>query len=193
MRTLTAGAISAIDGGTVALALLVEMDLTGGALYLNQSALDLVINGVTYYGTHGLGQVESCSNTGSEMPRLSFTLSGVPSDKVSLALSENPQGRPVRVKVALFNSSTGALLDVSLRYSGILDVFTIEDGPEKATLSVNSEAGVRDLLRACNVLYSHNDQAELGEVDLFFQYINAQVEQKIVFPARHWFIANPEK
>jgi hypothetical protein len=192
MRVLSSQGIDAIDAEKVVLALLVEMDLDGGALYLNQSALDLVVNGITYYGVHDLGQVQSLASQSGEMPRLSFSMSGVPSDKISLALTENVQGRPVRVKLALF-SVGGTLLDVSLRYSGYLDAFTIEDGGQQAVLQVTSEAGVRDLLRPSALLYSHVDQQTIAPGDLFFQFMNAQVEQKVVFPARHWFIAHPEK
>lgn len=193
MRVLSSDGIDAINAKTVALALLVEMDLTGGQLYMNHSALDIVINGVTYRGDQGLGQIENLSNQSGEMPRLGFSMSGVPSDKISLALNERVQGRPVRAKLGLLNTATLVWLDVSQRYSGYLDVFSIDDGGQRAMLNVTSESGVRDLLRPSGALYGDLDQQRIVPGDLFFQFMNAQVEQRVVFPARHWFIAHPEK
>lgn len=192
MRTLTAPAIAAIAAGTVVPALLVEMDLDSGPLYLNHSRLTLVINGVTYGGTHGLGKVAEMSNQGAELPKLTFSLAGSPSDKIALALSEPVQGRPCRVKLALFDNASGTVLDVSKRFAGWLNVMGIADGVEQSVVTVTAEAGVRDLLRASNLLYSNAHQQALVPGDMFFQYTDGQVEQHIVFPARHWFLAHKE-
>lgn len=187
MRILNAGAIAAIEAKLVMPALLVEMLLDGGALYMNHSRLDLVVNGSTYNGTHLLGQVSEISNQAAELPKLNFSMSGAPSDKVALALGEQVMNRTVRTRVALFNTASGALLDVSLRFAGVLNVMGLVDGRQSATLTVSAESGVRDLLRACNVLYSHVDQQILAPGDMAFQYTDRQVEQRVVFPALHWF------
>lgn len=192
MRTLAPAAEAAIAAGTVSIGLLVEMDLDGGQLYLNQSRLDLVINGATYVGTGGLGQVGEAANQSGDVPKLEFSLAAATPEKVALALGEPVQGRPVRLKLVLF-SSAGAVLDVSLRYSGYLDVMGLEDGRQRAVLTVTSESGVRDLLRASNVRFTHVDQQLIAPGDMFYQFTNAQVERKIVFPSRHWYIAHPEK
>lgn len=188
MRPLSAGAIAAIAADRVTVALLVEMLLSGGNLFLNHSRLDLVVNGQTYLGSHGLGQVGEVANTSSEMPKLQFSMSGAPSDKIALALTEPVRGKPVRVKAALFDTGTGAVLDVMSLYAGWLDLMSISDGRDSgATLVVTSESGTRDLLRPCNVLYTHADQLLLVDGDMAFQFQSAQVEQKILFPALTWF------
>lgn len=188
MRALNGSAAAAISAGVVAPVLLIEMLLDSGPLRLNQTSLDLVVDGVTYLGTHGLGQVEEIVNRAAEMPQLAFSMSGAPSDKVSFALSEYVQGRDVNVYVALLNVDTGAVLDVSLRYSGWLNMLTLSDAADQAAITVSSEAGVRDLLRPSDVLYTHVDQQAIAPGDLAFQYTNQQLEQVIVFPAASWFV-----
>lgn len=190
MRALSSPGMAAIASGQVTLALLVEMDLASGPLYVNHSRLNLVLNGTTYYGTHGLGQVSRLANVTGEMPRLQFTLSGSPSDKIALALTEPVQGKPVRVKVALLNSTTGALLDMLTLFSGRLDVMGLSDGTEQAALSVTAESGMRNLTRPSNVMYSHTHQQAIAPGDMAWQYTNDQVDQQIVWPAVSWFKKN---
>lgn len=190
MRTLTSPAIAAIAAGTVVPALLIEMDLDTGLLALNHSRLDLVINGTTYLGTYGLGQIGEMANQASEMPKLQLSMSAAPSDKIALALETPVQGRAVRILAALYDNASFTVLDVSRRFAGWLNVMGLSDGRDRAVLSVSAEAGVRDLLRACNVLYTHADQQAIVPGDMAFQYISRQTEQHIVFPALHWFITH---
>lgn len=188
MRTLSSDGQTAVAAGALAPVLLAEFDLDGGMLALNGTRLDLVINGTTYLGTWGLGQVSAVVNTAGDMPKLQFTLSGVPSDKVSFARTENVRGREVRLRTAIYSLATKTFTDVVTRYAGWLDVLSIADGKEGAAISVTSESCTRDLLRPSGVLYTHEDQQATAQGDLFFQHQNAQVERRIVFPAQSWFV-----
>lgn len=186
MRDLTTAAANALDADIVSMALLVQMDLTE-TMRLNHSRLDLEIDGHTWYGLHGLGRIEALKETAAEAPKIAFELSGVPSDMISLALSEPVQGKSVEIKVALFNRNTGELLDTSRIFLGALDVMTITDGKSGAVVTVTAESGAMDLLRPAGVLYTHEDQQRLYPGDLFFQYLNAQTEMRIVWPHRDFF------
>ena len=191
MRTLSGAGQAAVAANNVSMAMLIEMDLDSGLLAVNHSRLDLTLNGITYTGTHGLGQVSQINDTSAQMPQLSFTMSGVPSSMVALALAEPVRGRTVTISLAVFDQTTGAVLDVVTRFKGYLDTMGIADGNGQAAVSVTAESGTRDLLRACNVLYSQDDQSNLMPGDQSWQFNADQVEQTIVFPARHWFIAHP--
>jgi len=187
MRTLSTAAAAAMSGSVVLTTILVEMDLTG-PLYLNTSSLDLTLNGVTYLGAGGLGQIDSVKQAGTDLPQIRFTLAGVQATALALALLEPVQGKRVRIKMAVFDASTGALLDVRLRYAGYLDVMSISDGADSATISVTSESSMLDLLRPKGIYYSDNDQQALYPGDLAFQYVNDQVEAKIAWPAASFFV-----
>lgn len=185
MRTLSAPAIAALSAGAVGVAVLVEMDLTE-PLRLNTSSLDLTIGGVTYLGTGGLGQIDAITETSSDLPQISFSLAGVQPTSISLALQEPVQGKAVRISVALYDPVSGALLDVQLRYAGYLDVMSISDGKDAATIGVTSESAMLDLLRPANVYFNDADQRALYPGDLAMQYVNSQVDQQIVWPAAHF-------
>lgn len=186
MRILTPEADAALDAGLVVMALLLEMDLST-PLYLNPSRLNLVVEGRTYLGTAGLGNISSIKDTGSEQAKLSFELSGVPSDAIALALGERVQGKDARIFLALFHTDTGVLLDKKQRWAGWLDVMAIQDGPSTATIQVTAEGATLDLLRPSGYLYSHDDTQLLAPGDMFCRYVNDQVEQKIIWPSVEFY------
>jgi hypothetical protein len=154
---------------------------------LNSSRLNLSIDGNTYLGLGPLGQVAPIRETSSELPQISFSLNGVPPDMVGLMLSEPVQGKAVRVKLAIFNSSTGAVLDTSLRYAGLLDYMGMSDGKDSSTITVVAESATLGLLRPAGVYFNNDDQQALYPGDLAMQYVNEQAEQKIVWPAASYW------
>lgn len=186
MRAINTAGVAALSGAVVCAAILVEMDLTQ-PLNLNSSSLGLTINGITYSGVGGLGQIDAITESAGDLPRLNFTMAGVQPTSIALALSEPVQGKSVRVKIALFNSATGAYIDSRQRYAGYLDVMSLSDGRDSATISVSSESAILDLLRPSGIYYSDIDQQALNPGDLSFQYVNDQVEQKIVWPSAAFF------
>ena len=185
MRALTSAAAAAILNRSVPVALLVEMQLTV-PLYLNTTSLNLTINGSIYYGTKGLGAIDSIQESPAEVRGLKFSLSGVPSSNIALALTEPVQGELVTIKVAIFDPVTYQILDVRTRWSGRLDVFAIDDGGKTATLSVTAEHAGIDLTRPSQSLMTDIEQQRLNSGDLSLQYMNDQVERVIVWPAASW-------
>lgn len=186
MRTISTAGAAALSGATVCMAMLVEMDLTG-PLNLNTSSLGLTINGITYSGVGGLGQIDAVTESAGDLPRLNFTMAGVQPTAIALALSEPVQGAAVRLKMAIFDSTTGAFIDARQRYAGYLDVMSVTDGKDSATISVSSESAMLDLIRPTGIYYNDIDQQALHPGDQAFQYVNDQVDQRIVWPSAAFF------
>lgn len=186
MRTISPAGAAALSGSVVCMAMLVEMDLTE-PLNLNTSSLSLTIAGVTYSGVGGLGQIDAISESAGDLPRVNFTMAGVQPTAIALALSEPVQGAAVRIKMALFDSATGAFIDSRQRYAGYLDTMSLSDGKDSATIGVSSESAMLDLLRPTGIYYNDIDQQALHPGDQAFQYVNDQVDQKIVWPTAAYF------
>jgi hypothetical protein len=186
MRSLSPAAAVALAGPFVPIMLLVEMDLTE-PLRLNTSGTDIVLGGVTYTGVGSLGRIDAIQEQSGTPPKVSFTLSGVQPTMLSLALQEPVQGKAVRIKLAIYDPVTYQLLDVRMRYAGYLDTMSISDGVPTATIGVTSESVTLDLLRPGGLYYNNADQRALHPDDLSMQYVNDQVEQKIVWPAAAFF------
>ena len=186
MRTVSAPAAAVLAGGVVPLALLIEMDLTA-PLNLNTSNLNLVVSGTTYLGVGGIGSIAPLADTPVEVRGLTFSISGVPSDRIALALSEPVQGKAVRIKTAILDPSTYAVLDTRLRWAGLLDVMTINETGGTATINVSAENAAIDLARAATSLYSDPEQQRLNTGDLFLQFKADQVSQRIIWPSLEFF------
>ena len=185
MRTLSAAEITALQSSNVPLAVLVEMALST-PLNLNTSSLDLTIGGTTYYGTRGLGTIDAVQETPAEVKQLRFTMSGVPTASIALALTEPVQGKLVTLKLAIFDPVTYQVLGSHTRWAGRMDVMSISDGGGSATLTVTAEHAGIDLTRPSVSQYTDQEQQRLFPGDLFLQYLNDQVEQRIVWPAASW-------
>lgn len=185
MRTLSAPALAALQSRSLPLAVLVEMALSS-PLNLNTASLDLTLSGTTYYGTKGLGAIEAVQETPAEVRQLRFTLSGVPSTSIALVLTEPVQGKLVTIKLAIFDPITYQVLDVRTRWAGRLDVMTIDDGGSTGTVTVTAEHAGIDLTRPGNSLYTDSEQQRLSPGDFSFQFLNDQVEQRVVWPSAQW-------
>lgn len=186
MRTVSSPAAAVLASGVVPMALLIEMDLTA-PLNVNTSNINLVVSGTTYMGVGGLGSVAALADTPAEVRGLTFQISGVPSDRISLALSEPVQGKAVRIKTAILDPSTYAVLDTRLRWAGLLDVMTISESGGAATINVSAEHAGIDLSRSAASLYSDAEQQRLNPGDLFLQFMADQVSQRIVWPSVEFF------
>lgn len=186
MRTLNAGALSAIAQPSVALVQLVKMDLSA-PVYLNSSSWNLTWAGNTYTGTGTLGSVRQIEDSPGEVKGVRFTLSGIPVDAIALALVEPVQGKPVTIYTAIFNPATYQIADAAVEWAGKLDVFNIAENGETCTLEVTAEHSGIDLLRPNVVRYSNSDQRRLFPSDRGFEYVVDQSDQAIVWPSREFY------
>jgi hypothetical protein len=186
MRTFSAAALTAIQSGTVPLSVLIEMDLST-PLLMNTSVLNLTVGASTYLGVGLVGTIEPVSDSPAEIKPLQFQLSGAPSAQISLALQEPVQGKAVRLKLAIYDPATYALIEADQIWAGLLDVMSIEDGEKTATISVSAEHAGIDLLRPIVSLYDNAEQQRLFPGDLFWQFNADQVEMRIVWPTAAFF------
>jgi hypothetical protein len=186
MRTLSTAAQAALLRNPVPLAILVEMDLASGNLWLNTSSLDLTIGGSVYYGTKGLGKIDAIQNTPAEIKQLQFELSGVPTTSIALVLTEPVQGKTVNIKLAIFDPDTYQVIEADLIWSGFLDAMAISDG-HTSTIQVTAEHAGIDLIRPTASLYSDAEQQRLNPGDTGLQYMVDQVDVRVVWPAAAYF------
>ena len=187
MLFLSPAELTALQSNPLPLAVLVEMYLAEGPLFLNTSSLDLTIGGSVYYGTKGLGKIGAVQETPAEIKQLTFELSGAPATQVAFALTEQVQGRTVNIKLAIFDPSTYQVLGAHLKWSGYLDALTITDSPSAATITVTAEHAGIDLIRPSGSLYSDAEQERLYPGDPSLQYLVDQVDLRVVWPAAAYF------
>lgn len=79
------------------------------------------------------------------------------------------------------------MLDAALEWQGVIDTMAITEDGSTATVSVSAESAGLDLLRAVPTRYTDIDQQRLYPGDRFFEFVTAQAEKTIVWPAKEFF------
>jgi len=104
-----------------------------------------------------------------------LTLSGVPSEVLSLALTEPYQGRVCKLYFGT-QSDTAVFNEV---FSGYMDQMNIEEGPSGSTIELKVENKLIDLERARVARYSSGYQKTLYPNDLGFDFVEDLQDKKI--------------
>ena len=151
----------------------------------------------------GLGQLLSISSVEetSEMAvkGASISLSGIPSELLSLALSEPYQGRVAKIYFGTFQQ--GSILQETANYillegggrinlesmskgfnelfSGYMDQMNIEEGGDTSTIQMNVENKLIDLERARVARYTSGYQKSVYPNDLGMDFIEDLQDKKI--------------
>ena len=184
MRTLTAPASAAL-GNRLALAQLVEMDLTAPLLVTTaRESIDWA--GKTYIGGRQTA-IASIQDQGGAIQGLSFQISGVSNDTLAIALAEPIQGKAVRVYTCLMDADTQAILDVVLAWGGSLDQMPISQGAATSVVTVTAEHRGITFARPKGLRYSDGDQQALFPGDLSLQFLVTMATHQDIWPSAAYF------
>ena len=173
-------------GNRLGLVLLVEMQLTSAPLYAATCPVDIEYNGNTYLGGRQVA-IDEVKDQGGEVQALSFTLSGVPSELLAVALAENIQGRPVYVSAALLDPDTMAIGAVLPLWSGQLDQMPVRHGGETSVITVTAEHRGIAFARPKPLRYTDADQRRLFAGDRSLEYLISQSQHQDIWPAAAFF------
>lgn len=187
MRTLAPAAAAALASGAVGLAILVDMNLTV-PLRLASSAVTLIHDGIEYVGAGALGNIDKVSDAPGEIKPLRFVLSGVPTELLAIALDEPFRNRRCRVRLAILDPDTQAMLDAPVTWTGTLDQMPVshqtdEEGKTTGTISVTAEHRGATFGRPKPLRYTNSDQRKLFAPDTSLRFITIQASHKDIWPA----------
>ena len=192
MRTdVNSDAVTALANGTVALVQLVLIEHPDGDIALNTSNWNLtwpVSGGITYLGAYGIGAISQITDSPGEVKGLQFELSGVPADRIALALdaSDELQGSPVTIRTAILNSDY-VVVDAPIEWTGTMDTMPFDEDGQSAVLRPTAEHDGVDLLRGHPLFYSDGDQQALYPGDRAFEYVTDQSTKPVVWPSKEFF------
>lgn len=149
----------------------VEMEFDSGILRLWNGYIDLTIDGKAFVGSANLMAISGIEETGEIAAKgVNITLSGISTELISVALQENYQNRTARIYVgAIANDGSVASYQA---FGGRMDVMTIEENGETATISLSAENRLIDLERPRIRRYTSEDQKSLYPGDLGLDYVN---------------------
>tara|TARA_R100001509_G_scaffold133431_1_gene87016 strand:- start:249 stop:881 length:633 start_codon:yes stop_codon:yes gene_type:complete len=195
-RDLNSNLISQITSSDFRPFFAVEALFASSTLRLWTGLGPITISGNEYTGAGTLlsiGQLEETSEIA--VRGLDFTLSGIPSDLLSLALSEPYQGRPLTLYFGITDLQTTFILkedggfvllesgdnlldeeDIgdgtpAQMFRGFLDTMTIQEGADTATISVTVENRLIDLERSRVLRYTDQSQKARFPDDKGFAFV----------------------
>jgi GH24 family phage-related lysozyme (muramidase) len=159
------------------------MDFSGSAVRLwtgthNQAFNDDFGNG-TYNGVGTLGTISTVTEATEVAAKgMDLTLSGIPTEYVSLALSNNYRGREVAVYLILYNTGMTAYEQVTL-FRGRMDQMTIQEAKDLSSIVIKCENRLIDLNRQKDIRYTDEAQQIISPGDKGLEFVSSMADKSI--------------
>lgn len=181
-REIGTGIATALEATEVQPFFGVQLYLDSGNLFFWTGLGDLTVGGITYVGTGQFLKISEMEETAEIAARgATITLSGIPSELISLALSEPYQGRICKIMFGAIDANriyllqedgsyvlredggriditTGEVTPVVELFTGYIDQMNIDEGPETATIAISIESRLIDLERARTLRFTDQSQ-----------------------------------
>lgn len=165
---------------------LIDLGFDSGALYFWTGNRTLSWNSNDYLGGGNLIGISSVTETSDlRAAGINLTLSGFPSALLSIALSETYQGRSVKIRFGAF-SSGAVVADPYIVFDGRMDVMSIDEAGEGASISLSAESRLIDLERPRVRRYTPEDQKIIDPNDTGLDYVPVIQDASI-----HWGRPSP--
>lgn len=179
-RPMDAAIDAALDESNITVAVLVELELTApvrawsGVGTLSWDGKDFL--GVGQFG--GISQLEESDEL--RATGYAISLSGIPPEMISMAISEPMQGKPANVWVAFFDENHQLLADPVGPWRGRIDTSDVELG-DTATVTLAVESRLIDWERPRIRRYTDADLKAEYPGDRGLEFITAMVDANIIW------------
>jgi len=182
-RDLTSATITNISEATVYPFFAIELNFDSEILRLWTGQGTLTLPDTTQWiGTGTLLDISAIEETAEMAVRgATLTLSGIPSEILSLALSEPYQGRVCNIYFGTFTGGdlTTAPSNFDQIFSGYMDQMNIQDGAETATIEMKVENKLVDLERARVARFTSGYQKSIYPSDKGFDFVESLQDREI--------------
>jgi hypothetical protein len=180
-RAISSDLLTAMGQSTIQPYYAVEFMFDSGTLRLwtGYGDKDITVRGVTQTFT-GSGTMLNISGI-SEVNDLSskpitLSLSGITSDALLYALSEQYQRRDCRIYFGELSTP-----DVVEIFTGKMDTMTLEDSGETSNIILTVESNLVELERSSNWRYTHESYKSRYPNDTFFSFVQGIQDQQIAW------------
>lgn len=178
-RTLNTAITNALSSEHKRPVLLVRLDFSSGALYLNTSAINIIWAGATYLGVGGVADVSALKESGeSGSMNIQLTMSGLQNDIINTAMTENYQGRDVDIYFGVLTENHNLASDAVTVWAGKMDVMNIEVG-QTSTVTISAESELTKWSRSSNKKYTHQEQVTSYPGDLGLEFISTMMDLQL--------------
>ena len=170
-RGITSALNTEVNASELEPIFLIRLSFDSGALRFWTGVTPLVWGGYQYFGGGNLIGISPIAET-SEIRAVGvdLSMSGLPASLISIALNEDYQGRPVKIYFGVL--SGGAIVaDPYLLFDGRMDVMTIDDTGDSASINLSAESRLIDLERPRIRRYTPEDQRSKHPNDSGLDYV----------------------
>ena len=194
-RDIPVGFSDAVEAPTVDVFFAIELFFDTSTLRFWSGLGEVVLDGETYVGSGQMIQISSVDETLDVSAKgATLTLSGLPSDLLSLAIQEPYQGRKCKIYFGIRDNKaqflqqedddyilteTGAYIDTSVIpvnvmaeiFTGYIDQMNIDEGAESSSIAVYVESRLIDLQRPRERRYTSESQKSRFPNDRGFEFV----------------------
>lgn len=139
-----------------------------------------------YLGIGTMGSISSIAETTEVSAKtMDLTLSGIPTEYVSLALSGSYRGRDAVVYLVLFNTAMTSYEQVTL-FRGYMDQLVISEGSDTSAITVKCESRLIELNRPTDIRYTDEAQKQIYPTDKGLEFVASMGDKSI-----YWGTSSP--
>lgn len=169
MREISTAFQTALDERQITLAVFVKAEFDDGNVLLWSGLGEVSYDGETYTGAGNLLEISAVKETVNfEAAGTAFRLTGIPSEYVSLVLSQKSRNRPVTVFLGLY---TAGNWEISPVFKGRMDVMSLEYDGTTATATVTAESDIVLLRNQKNEYYTPENQKSYYPTDKGLDFV----------------------
>jgi hypothetical protein len=179
-RIVASTIVSQITSANVRPILMAELEFDSGVTRLWNGIGSVTIEGNEFIGVGSLGSISPITETAQiKSTGLDFTMAGVDSTLLALALTEDYQERAATLWLGFMDPDDNSYIDRLQIYKGRMDVMTIEEAGDTSVISVSTESILVGLERARERRFTDEDQKTQYPNDKGFEFV-ASLQQKDV-------------
>ncbi|MCF6267637.1 MAG: hypothetical protein L3J57_13990 [Desulfuromusa sp.] len=180
-RDLTAATQTALTDVVVRPITMLLMELDSGTIAIHSGVGSVTHDGTEYLGVGNFGHISEIQESNDVAPSgVKATLSGIPSEYLSLVIGQHYQGRAAEVYIGLLNEDHTLIVDPALAFRGRVDYADIEIG-EVASIVLSIESRLADWERPRIRRYTHEDQQAEFPGDMGLEFVAEMAEKPIVW------------
>lgn len=185
-RNITAGMDAALVEAEKHPLFIVKIQTAGGDLRAWTGYGNLTFNSEVYLGAGRFGGVSTIQESSDlQANGVTFSLSGIPSAYIAIALGQIRQGLQAFLWLAFLDPATGQIVVAPYQlFKGITDIPIIDEAAETSTISITCENRLARLKTAKLLSYTPEDQKLIDPTDKGFEFVAGLQEKVIEFGPR---------